>query len=809
MSGRRQRERRRTKSEQSPGSVVLGALFDRFAGYVGGAHTHAQAAAAARSDRNEAVARLVRESCGLDVVKVVASARVEMTMAQATTGSEVAVAALEIIGLALVCRNAGAPETISEQDGSKYLPARVVASAHEALSVGSLIAMFDSPPADPLGMVMIASVEREIMVRNPVYPHMLLDTLRGLLDDAAVDQDCLATLGFTGSDALRVIEAARSLSIAELTKRFRRMEAARDASLPFLLAQRRPQQPLATEPSTGDRLIMEEVVHALEGLTTHVHEAVTIQPDVLAAQLEIDVDTVQRVLEAFTLQGETGTEEVLDRFFRGDNPLRTAPIVADQEGRTMLVHDALALPAVREVIEKRLKTANRTSAYERHRGAWVEKAGVDLLAGVFSSAVVYRSFHYFVPDPAATPAQSEPDKFTKRVEGDGLILIDDVALIVEVKSVALTAEARGGVERRLRGKLRDIVTNAAAQADRLRQRIVADERVRLDDGTWIDVTGVREVHTIAVGLEDLSGVTTATAMLVDAGVLMPENIPWTVSLHDLRIVCELVDRPSELLFYLRRRTHPDATRKFLAVDELDLFLHCLNRGLYVIPDPERRAEQLPWTGNPTTSDRRRHAAQHRELIASQTDPLDAWYHSQLDHTAPKALKPCMKAHAQLLALIDEITATGTPGWLSTSTILLEGDEAAHRAFGREARRLARMVKEDGQHHSSTRIVFDTSGNPIVLTWACCGQVESADQAEVYLRDYLAAKKYQVGAHRAALLLFDAKGTALLRLIFDNRLHEFNAAAEAAIQDLVRLDQMPRVLPRQQPLNKKPRKQKRR
>ncbi len=37
-------------------------------------------------------------------------------------------------------------------------------------------------------------------------------------------------------------------------------------------------------------------------------------------------------------------DELLDRFFRGDNPLRTAPIVADGQGRRMLVHDALALP---------------------------------------------------------------------------------------------------------------------------------------------------------------------------------------------------------------------------------------------------------------------------------------------------------------------------------------------------------------------------------------------------------------------------------------------------------------------------------
>lgn len=168
--------------------------------------------------------------------------------------------------------------------------------------------------------------------------------------------------------------------------------------------------------------------------------------------------------------------------------------------------------------------------------------------------------------------QTDPERSTKRVESDGLLLIDDIAIIIEVKSVALTAEARGGVARRLRGKLRDIVTDAANQAARLRERIMTDRRIRLNDDQWIDVSGIREVHTVAVGLEDLSGVTTATTMLLAAGVLRPDHIPWTVSVHDLRIVCELLDRPSELLLYLRRRTQPAATWKYRAVDELDLFL---------------------------------------------------------------------------------------------------------------------------------------------------------------------------------------------------------------------------------------------
>jgi hypothetical protein len=381
------------------------------------------------------------------------------------------------------------------------------------------------------------------------------------------------------------------------------------------------------------------------------------------------------------------------------------------------------------------------------------------------------------------------------VEADGLILIDDVALIIEVKSVALTAEARGGLAQRLRGKLRDIVSNAADQAGRLRDRIIADKRIRLDDGEWIDVSGVHEIHTVAVGLEDLSGVTTATAMLVAAGVLRRDNIPWTVSIHDLRIVCDLLDRPSELLLYLRRRTHPDVTRKFLAVDELDLYLLCLNRGLFVVPDPEQQAEALPWIGEPTTSERRQFAAQHSVVVGSMTRPLDEWYSSRVGETVTLVEKPRLTADSKLLALVDDIIATGASGWLSTSTVLLEGSAKAQHKFAQTAKNLARAVKQDGQHHSATYIVTDAMGDQSVLIWVCCGRNESEDTLGIDLRGYLAAKKYQVAARRAALMLYDWRGRTLLRLLFNNSEFQHDAALEQRASQLVPLENMPSTLPR--------------
>jgi hypothetical protein len=762
--------------------------------YVQSSSDHEQAASAARSDLQTAAGEISRRACGLDLITVVSSARVDMIMYQAVTGSEPGAAILELIALVLACRDSRGGVVPSPTAQSDFQPPAVVAAAQEALEAGSLIALFESPSGDAESAILFFSIQREISLRNPVYPHMLLDTLRRLFGDPIVNDDCTAAMGFAGIEAVNVMEALASLTIKEVEDRFARMEAARDASLPHLKSWLRQREGGHENPSEQQRVAMQEVVEALEELTTNIAEAFIIDIEAVAAHTGYPRTTVEVVLDAFTVSNLTDIDGALDRFFRGDNPLRTTPVVSDGVGRRMLAHDALALPAVREVMEAGLKAANRWSTYEKHRGAWVEKAAIDLLEEAFPGAKVYRGYNYFVPDPDAASPQTDPREFTKRVEGDGLIIVDDVALVIEVKSVALTAEARGGVARRLRGKLRDIVTNAANQATRLRDRVVADRRIRLDDDEWIDLSGVREIHTIAVGLEDLSGVTTATATLVAAGLLSPDSIPWTVSVHDLRIVTDLLDRPSELLLYLRRRTHPEATVKYRAVDELDLFLLFLKRGLYVEPDPRQVAQALSWAGPPSPGDLRRYEAQLPEIVDSYTEPMDAWYDSQLRTGAPPADKPRLKADEQLLKLVDQVIATGVPGWLATSTWLLGGDTKVQRKMGRHAADLAKRVRTDRRRHTATHLIGDPSGKHVLLVWACLGRDEGVDAAASLLMRYLSAKKHQAAAYQAACMVFDPSGKRLLRLLYDNRLAgpDRDLDKEVTRLALVSVGQMPRL-----------------
>jgi hypothetical protein len=244
-----------------------------------------------------------------------------------------------------------------------------------------------------------------------------------------------------------------------------------------------------------------------------------------------------------------------------------------------------------------------------------------------------------------------------------LILIDDVALIIEVKAVGLTAASRRGVAVRLKTQLQTILTKAANQAQRLRERIIDDGVIRpKNGGACLDVSHIREVHTIAVGLEDLSGITTATAALVEAKILQDGQIPWTVSVHDLRLICELIDRPSDLLLYLRSRTHPKATLKYRAVDELDLFMYFLREGLVIPPDADARTDEV--AGQPAAKQTQGFPGQQPVVIPGITEPIDAWYTTRRADNSEGAPKPQLAAKPGLIHMLGQILGTGAPGlWL--------------------------------------------------------------------------------------------------------------------------------------------------
>lgn len=98
---------------------------------------------------------------------------------------------------------------------------------------------------------------------------------------------------------------------------------------------------------------------------------------------------------------------------------------------------------------------------------------------------------------------ADPRQFGERVEGDILFLLDDVAIIVEVKGKSIADQARRGDFRRLRNDLKATIGDGATQANRLRELIETNVGIWEEATTWLDLSFVREIRTAVVVLDDI------------------------------------------------------------------------------------------------------------------------------------------------------------------------------------------------------------------------------------------------------------------------------------------------------------------
>lgn len=596
---------------------------------------------------------------------------------------------------------------------------------------------------------------REVFVRNLTYEHMLIDTLAGLFDEPAVELACRGVIGCTGAEVRSVVSAIQEMHAEAWQGRFEHMAefmnlltAAHAAWLSAATAAHAAGDP-PPEVNEAERQRAHELHDAAWAKPA---DASIVDPLAVSSRTGIPPEVVSTAVDLLS-QPMTGGDPlvVAKAFLSGRTPFRTRPLLRDPDGSVMAVHESLVLAAVRDRFEEELKNSSGWDVYTKHRGEYLEAVSIEHLQTLMPGATVYSSLKYFVPDP--TKVESTPATYTKLVEGDGLLLLDDVAIILEAKAGAFGSEARAGDRVRLRSDLRKLLTDAAKQSARLRERIDGDGGVRLQDGTWLDLSHVREVHQIVVTLEDLSSIATATVELVRAGLLSIDDLPWTVSVHDLRIISELVDRPAEFLLYLRRRTEPMVTLLHHAVDELDLFLEFLANGLYVEPDPEEIHSRLPHLGEPSVAARRRFEGQGVAILTSRTDALDAWYFHSLGIREAEAPKPSHNANPKVRDLVDWLDQTRPEGWLGTGATLLAASSSLQGRFAKMAPDLQRLTRRDGESHSYTTFSAGDGNDTVLLIWVTLGSGESVEAAGRRLRSYMLAKKHQMQALTAACLIF--------------------------------------------------------
>ncbi len=553
-----------------------------------------------------------------DVFDVVGQLRFRLERHSTDAPAPELLAAIEFVAAVLAARGDRSPTVDRDvPDGELESAVQdIYSAAMSALTAGALrilgTASRDSSQASALAM---GSALREVFVRNIAYQHMVENSLTELFDTPQIEQDCRTTLGFTVAEIRKVFIALRDLH--------RETWDARLAAISRLveLHEASDGEGNDDEHDLVDR-VCAEWAEAWGPSDTGTSMLPTFDDAVVAARAGIPADTVAAVIDLFAVSFEhRAPGEAAEEFLTGSSPFRLRPILRAADGSYGVVHDALPVHAIRERVERQLHAnAGVWNTYQKLRGDYLERAATALVQPHLPGCRTHCGFEYFTP---ASSTESSPAQYTKLVEGDGLLVLDDIAVVIEAKAVALRSGSRTGKPGPLQLDLRRMVSAAAEQGNRMRDRILGDHGLRLRDGTWIDLAGVREVHVLAVTLDDLSGIATVTHEMVNAGLLIKDNLPWVVCLHDLRVITELVDRPAELLLYLRSRTECDLTQHFRAVDELDYFLYFLDGKLYVDPDPVLTRRELPQLSLPNAEARRRRRQRKQiEFIASLTEDID-------------------------------------------------------------------------------------------------------------------------------------------------------------------------------------------
>lgn len=702
---------------------------------------------------DDAANRLVAGVAGYDPLGTLEAVRM-MTLPFApagvmpSVGAQSGHAVAEIITIAILC--AAAQQDASrevkrvDQELCGVISEGLVPLAHELLNLANVRDLLAADGSNEIEKVAATVRGNGRWMRGTSYPDMHDKALHGLFKAAEVDTGVRAVLGFGVDDALSFLSTCHQMQMDQFNDRARDFRDAFDSI---------DMNPRRTPTDDEKR-------RAGDGFTgffnpTAAQAAVAIVD--VADRAKMSEEVALKIAAFFDAPNPPdGPEKALRTYLDGNSPLRAHPLVC-RDGLVMTVHPSLIADAVKSGFEDALKDSEHWDAYASHRGKYLERRIAALFSKLIPGITDYHGIEYLVPADDSE-ASGDPAGYTKLVEGDHLFVLDDVAFIVEDKAIPLSERARTGDVNPLRRNLAAAITKGAEQAGRMKQRIIGDQGLRLRDGTWLDLPDVREVHSVVTSLDDMPGIATATATLVKAGLLPPDNIPWTVSLNDLDLISRLVDRPAEFLLYVRRRTHPRSTEMFMAVDELDLFLLFFRTGLYVEPDPAVAAREMPWLDKPRPADVRRYKKQVPALVTSQTDELDAWWYSSLHPPAGMkvdAVRP--KPHmvpSPLAPLIDLLHQQKIFGWLSIGAALLAGSSAMQRKLAAYPTELTSHPSPNGTPRSLAIPWGLNKQDGWLLVWMTRPMAMDGDEVIHRAHAYMVVKKHQAGLRRGVSFVYD-------------------------------------------------------
>lgn len=554
-------------------------------------------------------------------------------------------------------------------------------------------------------------------------------------------------LGFTYTEFVVVRDAIQDRYSSAMNRR-------RDTVAALMTASESERRELTSDEGDEFRTAMIELMFLpAERASFSAHEISTIS--------DLALDTVEAVLAAFSIDFDNtrAAPDVIMDFLRGRNPLSRTCLMRSGDHHLM-TSNQIGSDSFRAIVESALKALPKAwQRYDRSRTIVSESLSVRALERVLKAPALATNLKYLAPGLGIGSEFLSSDCATPLiggvpVESDALFVLDDVAVCVEVKGRSIADAAKRGDLARLSTEVHNIMGSGAFQARRLEMLIRANGGVWREDGTWFDLSAVREVRTVVIGLDAFGPLSIGLGDLAETSMIGDGPFPWIASVHDLEVISKVIDRPAEFLLYLRRRTDSGVATYFRALDELDLFMLFMEGGLYVEPDPDE-IRQTHSRATPTKSQsRKRHRADARPtFVGTHTDPLDAWMYWIEGSSLYEADKPVRNTHPTATRLVDFLADEHKPGWLRFGADLLALSGNAQKKLGLSIQQLVARTSTDGEIHTLFHSFAGLWGHPTLFVGTVPTEELTARSA-AHLHAYMLAKKHQVQSDRSLGLLLD-------------------------------------------------------
>lgn len=290
---------------------------------------------------------------------------------------------------------------------------------------------------------------------------------------------------------------------------------------------------------------------------------------------------------------------------------------------------------IQDVIENLIKETDQSyfdSRYQKKRSKILENEALKCFQMIFKTAEVYHSL-----------------KYDSDGECDGLVIYDNNLFIIEAKANDYSLKAQSGNYPQFVKCIKDIIDTAYSQAKRTKDYIANNDTSIFKDyqGNEIKIekSKYRNVFLINVSFEQLNHLSTQLNALRKSKFIQSSEWFWSVNIFDLKVISETVESPSVFINYLKRRLRYNDFEQFKNSDELDIFGHYLEVGLYF-------EEQNIYTKNNT------------HVSFSYSSIFDEFYYGL------KPEKPKLKIPDRYKNLVFEIEKIGKFGYTDVTESLI-------------------------------------------------------------------------------------------------------------------------------------------